>query len=98
MIRITARKLKLGEGFIDFMKKTLKKRMKKFMAKKGYPEIIINKNGASFTAEINFYYKKTNLLATSTAENAKKAFIGAMEKLKIQLQKTHEKKCDYALG
>ncbi len=98
MIRITARHLKLGDGFIDFMKKALGKRVEKFISKTGYPEIIIHKNGTVFKAEINYPYKKQLLLASNSAVNAKKAFLGAMEKLRRQLEKTHEKRTDYAIS
>ncbi|MBN1783365.1 MAG: HPF/RaiA family ribosome-associated protein [Alphaproteobacteria bacterium] len=95
MIRITARHLKLGDGFISFMRSTLKKRVEKFSSKTGYPEIIIDRTGATFKAEINYPYRKELLLATNTADNAKKAFMGAMEKLRRQLERTHEKRTDY---
>lgn len=96
MIRITARHLKLGEGFVSFMRNALKKRVEKFSSKTGYPEVIIGKTGANFKAEINYPYRKQLLLASNTAENAKKAFLGAMEKLRRQLERTHDKRTDYA--
>jgi len=96
MIKITGRHLKLGEGFILFMKNTFEKKVKKFATKKCSPDIIIHKSGTSFRAEISYYYKKQMLLATSTAENAKKAFSIAIEKLHRQLEKAHERSCDYA--
>ncbi len=96
MIRITARHLKLGDGFTNFMRKALRKRVERFASKSGDPEVIVGKSGTIFKAEINYPYKRQRLLASNTGENAKKAFLGAMEKLRRQLEKVHDKKTDHA--
>ena len=96
MIRITARHLTLGDGFVAFMRAALRKRIEKFTSKTRDPEVVINRNGDRFKVEINYRYKKRTILATDTKSDSKKAFLGAMDKLRRQLEKTHEQRTDHS--
>lgn len=95
MIRMTARRLNLGSSFIQFMTKALNKRSDKFGDMSVEPEVVIDKTGSMFQAEIKYTFLKKRLFASATATNAKTAFLRAMDKIRRQFEKTHERHSDH---
>ena len=95
MIRITSINLKLGSGFEAFMKKALSKKAEKFKFDAGDPEVVVRKEGIRFKVEIKCAYCKKFLFVSDVADNAKRAFFGAMDKLSRQFEKIHDKRTDY---